>query len=479
LGEIINAAITTKEESSRSCMMSMPVRHHRTKCSAIITNVLGPSFSDELRTQIGNQPYSIILDESTDVSQEKLMAYCVQYFNSQMKKIVIDFLGFQVVHRTTADVLTKNFKQFLTEVGLKLDNLIAIGTDGASNLCGKNHSLFTELKKVVPKLVILKCICHSLTICVRKACTELPSNLDFLIRETRNWFCHSPLRLHLYRSLYKKLNSGKAPPKLTQLSTTRWLAFGTAVKENIDMWDSLKAHFSSVSKDTDRTKNCYLTRTLAGMYEDQTNYLYFLFLNSILDDVTRVNLIFQSNEIDIVDAYTDLRILTVSISKRIFKPSFLKIDKSDLNIVEVNVAELEVVSRAISAANAQIGNSYLPIDSVDYGYNFQQSLLKGTNLAAEQIAQVKERCRSFLLHLCAELMTRMPSNFMVVQKLQYFSPKYCFGKTVSFDQLPLDLLINSDAIENIRSQWVCLQSMKFQDFFCEEDITVNNVDMCT
>lgn len=59
----------------------------------------------ELLEEIGNQSYSIILDESTDVTTEKYMAYCIRYYNSKLEKIVVDFLGFQEVFEATASVL--------------------------------------------------------------------------------------------------------------------------------------------------------------------------------------------------------------------------------------------------------------------------------------------------------------------------------------------------------------------------------------
>ncbi|CAG5042635.1 unnamed protein product [Parnassius apollo] len=85
----------------------------------------------ELLEEVGNQSYSIILDESTDVTTEKYMAYCIRYYNSKLEKIVVDFLGFQEVFEATASGLYTSFKSFMSKMGLNLQDLIAIGTDGA------------------------------------------------------------------------------------------------------------------------------------------------------------------------------------------------------------------------------------------------------------------------------------------------------------------------------------------------------------
>ncbi|KAL4713375.1 hypothetical protein ACJJTC_016843 [Scirpophaga incertulas] len=81
------------------------------------------------------------LDESTDVATVKYMPYMVRYYNEKNKTIMVDFLGFQTVYRATAMELCSAFKEFIKDMGLNINNLIAIGTDGANNLCGKNNSL--------------------------------------------------------------------------------------------------------------------------------------------------------------------------------------------------------------------------------------------------------------------------------------------------------------------------------------------------
>ena len=130
LGEVLNAHFIDKGNAKAE------LRLHRTKCAAIILNVLEPTLRDQMREEIGDSYFSIIVDESTDVGKEKRMAYCIRYFNRKLNDIVVDFLGLQVVIRTTAAVLYQNFLDFMKEFGLNLDNMIALATDGANNLCG-------------------------------------------------------------------------------------------------------------------------------------------------------------------------------------------------------------------------------------------------------------------------------------------------------------------------------------------------------
>jgi len=57
------------------------IRLHRTKCTGIIKNVLAPHFYDNLRSDIGDSKFSLLLDESTDISVTELLGkyliFCV------------------------------------------------------------------------------------------------------------------------------------------------------------------------------------------------------------------------------------------------------------------------------------------------------------------------------------------------------------------------------------------------------------------
>lgn len=58
------------------------LRLHRTKCSMLIKNVIAPGLLESLEKDINNTgPYSLIIDESTDISVVKLMAIMVKYFS--------------------------------------------------------------------------------------------------------------------------------------------------------------------------------------------------------------------------------------------------------------------------------------------------------------------------------------------------------------------------------------------------------------
>lgn len=107
-----------------------------------------------------------------------------------------------------AEGIVNCLKSELKKFKLNIKNLIGIGTDNASVMVGCNKSVYTELKKEVPHLILIQCVCHSVQLATNYACKEcLPRNLEFLVYETYNWF-KSSSRQSAYKLLYETINNG-------------------------------------------------------------------------------------------------------------------------------------------------------------------------------------------------------------------------------------------------------------------------------
>lgn len=262
--------------STASTSSSETLRLHRTKCTALIKKIISPALLRELviLSDMHGVPFSLIIDESTDIACVKHLCVCVRFYNATLNKIASHFLGLIPVTSTTAESLYQHIKDYFMEIGLDLKQCLALGTDGASNLCGCHHSVYTLMKKDIPELLLVKCICHSLHLVCSHASDELPSCIDHMLRESYNWFHRSALRKEAYMEIYKLINDGKEPLQLVPLSGTRWLARSNSVKRILDQWSSLKLHFEIAVSTCDK----YISRELHKMYSDDANELYLTFL---------------------------------------------------------------------------------------------------------------------------------------------------------------------------------------------------------
>lgn len=70
-------------------------------------------------------------------------------------------------------------------------NLIGFAADGANTMMGSRSSVQTLLKKDIPNLVVVKCICHSLALCASRACGKLPQIIEDLVRDIHTYFQYS------------------------------------------------------------------------------------------------------------------------------------------------------------------------------------------------------------------------------------------------------------------------------------------------
>ncbi|XP_052130152.1 uncharacterized protein LOC127751118 [Frankliniella occidentalis] len=303
LGEIINCI---SSEGNRQ----PPLKLHRTKCSKIICKVISPCMQRDLVKDVGDCWcwFSLIIDESTDTTTMKHLAIMIKYYSHKHKCMILDFLGLVETPECTATILYNVIKEFLKKIGLNIKKILALGTDGAANLCGAHHSVFSLLKQnECPNLHLVKCVCHGLDKCASKASVAFPSSLGYLIRESRNWFSHSALRKVQYEREYKALTDGQKPPLLVKLATTRWLSWYGAVKSHLLQYSELRHLFRQAADADPEKKKCPMAHQLAALHEDGSHLLYLAFLKPILRELTSINTLFQSSAADIAGKSLVLR----------------------------------------------------------------------------------------------------------------------------------------------------------------------------
>ena len=174
----------------------------RTKCTAIIKNVLEPYFHDDLREDLKETFFSLMVDETTDISITKLLAASVRYFSQKQKKIVTTYLGMKEVTKADANGLDNGLRELMNDWNLQGKYLVGLGTDGANVMKGQHHSLLTLFRNSWPHVLHLQCVCHALDLAAKEAVRKtMPSNLEHMIRETYNWFSVSSLRQLAYSEI--------------------------------------------------------------------------------------------------------------------------------------------------------------------------------------------------------------------------------------------------------------------------------------
>lgn len=412
---------------------------HRTKCTAVLKNVLMPHFVAKLKEDIGDRKYSVLLDESTDISVLKYLGLAIVYFSEQSRQLVSTFLHLAPLHECDANGIVRALKSSLHDYGLNLQNMIGIGSDNASVMVGLNNGVYIKLKEDIPTLVHIRCVCHSLQLAVSHACSEtMPRNLEFLVSETYNWFARSSSRQQAYIDLFKLINDGHEPLKIVRACQTRWLSIASAVQRLCDQWLELKTHFG-LTKSSER---CYTSEMLHSLYSDEYDHAYLFFLKSVLNEVQRVNKIFESNDCDPTKLLQDLTLLIENLVNRVILPSNRhRVDPFSCNLEE-----------------------YLD-PKLNLGYDTEKLLSDlPKHLHEDREKTLRERCSQFLVFLIKELRNRLPDNVQILKTMSLFSVENTL-RVVKNSIVPLLEFFNISAenITKIEFQWSNITLVKWNE----------------
>ena len=145
-----------------------------------------------------------------------------------------EFVALLPIQEANAENIFSLIEEEIAKCGQTLQNCIGYGSDGASTMVGKNNSVWTRLKSVSPFCVQMRCICHSMALCIEHAASKLPSNVGFVLSEIPHWFCNSGLRSESFKLLYSVMNQEASQNPTPRPRRGRWkqvkLANGALVK---------------------------------------------------------------------------------------------------------------------------------------------------------------------------------------------------------------------------------------------------------
>ena len=137
-----------KEYAKKSPLENLKL--HRTKCAKLITNVVAKAYHEELIEELRGVKFSLLIDESTDVSVSKLLCLCVRFYSTKENVMKTEFLALLQITSATGENLFKVISEYFAKIDVELANCIGFSSDGANNVCGTHNSVLSRLKQVAP-----------------------------------------------------------------------------------------------------------------------------------------------------------------------------------------------------------------------------------------------------------------------------------------------------------------------------------------
>ncbi|GJP72819.1 hypothetical protein CLOP_g3575 [Closterium sp. NIES-67] len=167
-------------------------------------------------------------DESTDRTRGKHLILFATFLKK--RKVVTEFLALLTVDKCDAASLQAIILSHLETLGVDLQKISGISTDGASVMTGEHHGLVARLRMRIPHLVGVHCIAHRESLAVKDAAAAFPDFkiIDAVIRALGEIVGRSTPWYERFKHLQMVIHNTNLEHQ--GLYLIRWLSRGDAIK---------------------------------------------------------------------------------------------------------------------------------------------------------------------------------------------------------------------------------------------------------
>ncbi|XP_066940948.1 zinc finger MYM-type protein 1-like [Macrobrachium rosenbergii] len=199
-----------------------------------ILNIASDLILKDISKAVGKTgKFSIIVDETTDVSNKEQVSVCLRCIHNGQPAET--FVGFHEVKSAKGKALFQLVLDVLHKMELRIEDVVGQYYDGASNMSGKEKGVAIRVQEVAPKAIYVHCYEHLLNLALQDTLQENTVIRDALgvVQSIHNFF-NTPKRGNVLCSVHMPdidLTPYSPYIKLKSLSETRWSC----------RWESVKA----------------------------------------------------------------------------------------------------------------------------------------------------------------------------------------------------------------------------------------------
>lgn len=402
---------------------------------SIVENVIGKESFTNLCEDLRKIKFSLVIDESTDLSTIKHLCLVARYVgkNNQIRD---SFLALIPVSSADATTLHESILKFFIDNTIPYkENLIGFASDGANVMMGQRHSVMVLLKSEIPDLFIMKCICHSFHLCASYACEKLPRFVEDLLRDIYNYFASSPKRSAEYKEF--QIFCQLKVHKMLHPSQTRWLSVHAAVARVIEQYPALKLYFIDASQN-----DLLIASNILQKLNDPVSLLFLQFLDFVLPIFNKLNKEMQAESARIHILYSH-----ICASLKTLFDCFLK--RSYLNAT--NIEDVDFKNP----------HNFIDINDMYFGAKALDTMLTDSNLSADQLNLFRTRCLQFYIEASEQIIHRFPLKNNPLKELNILDPENV-KKGIHPSIIPLCRLfpsiIDAKDYQSIDTEWRLLRN---------------------
>lgn len=388
------------------------------KATNTLRQVLGFHFMKENIELLQKHKFSLIVDETTDLSTASQLALLGMYFDESEFKVVYVFISLIELPNGKATTIYDSIKSCLNEMSIPIENVIGFCADTCNVMFGKNHSVSQLLIKDHPWILPVKCSCHLIHLCASNASLKLPKSLEDLCRNVYSHFSLSSLRTKAFHEFQDFFNIKQH--KLLRPGHTRWLSMKMCVDRLLEQYEALKLYFTQIGLEDPTNVHDTIMRSLNNQFT--LAYLEFLAFN--LGRLAAFNTLFQSSLPLLHLLRKELTTLVTGMCSDFMKTEYIK-------------------SRDVEKIDVDNKEQYLPNHQVYIGLaatSTVQSIVRELGYDHPHVKVFYSHCRDFLRECVGQILSRF-DNIGNFDFLSCLSPEVAQNLTLPslspiFERLP-------------------------------------------
>jgi hypothetical protein len=266
--------------------------------------------------ELGDEPYAILADESSDISHKEQLALCLRYVD-KLGRPCEHFIGVVHVDDTTSLSLKKAIEGLLVSNGLSMQQIRGQGYDGASNMKGDIKGLKTLIRQESPSAYYIHCFAHQLQlvlVAVAKGNTDCKTFFDqvSILLNIVGVSCkrHDMLRNARLENVKKALECGEIESGsglhqemgLARPGDTRWGSHYKTICNIITMYSSIHDVLIELGADNAYKDDWTKIHFVLGAFESFEFVFFVHLMFAILGYTNELSECLQRRDQDILNA---------------------------------------------------------------------------------------------------------------------------------------------------------------------------------
>ena len=228
--------------------------------------------------------FAVQLDESTLPNNDSLLLCYVRYVKEQ--EIHEELLFARILKTDTkGETVYNTFKEYLSDKGIPLSNIMSAAVDGAPSMVGRYRGFLGLLKKDLPSVVTIHCVIHRQHLVAKNLSNRLHDSLQLVI-DAVNKIRSNALHTRLFKQLCDE--NDESFTRLLLHTEVRWLSKGLCLNRFLVLFDSVIEFLGPIAPT--------LKRDLISRKSDVS------YLTDIFCKFNEVNLQLQGDQLNLIKA---------------------------------------------------------------------------------------------------------------------------------------------------------------------------------